>query len=109
MTHLTMAEVWDELDERERSFLSEMTGLPQGQMSLSKISTILKATIYRYHDKPEIPVPDPIAVQRERDRYEHEIRRIEHEMKTRILEERARQDAHAHHYPDVRLKNHWHD
>lgn len=50
---VTMAAVWEELTEEEKQILTQMTGVQLGPLALTKLSTVLKAVIYRYHEKPE--------------------------------------------------------
>ena len=45
-----MAEVWEDLDQDERSTLAKMVGADQGVLALSKVASVLRAVIYRYHD-----------------------------------------------------------
>lgn len=84
---LTMAQIWEELDPDERKILAEMTGLEQGILSLTKLSSALKAIIYRYHDKSSYDRQQVEIISRQyetslqqqmaiiKQQYEHELMR----------------------------------
>lgn len=90
---ITMAEVWEELTPNERDVLAKMVGAPEGAVAITKISTVLKAVIYRFYDKNQIDDGHTHAtqIQQIQQHYEMEIKRqqieMEREMRRRFQHE----------------------
>lgn len=89
---ITMAEIWDQLDEIEKAGIATMLGINVGQLALMKVSNVFKGVFYRFHDRERLQQEaNQSIIQQMRHQYELEKMKHEEQQRQRRIYEDMRQ------------------